>query len=81
MRRADDQIRRAYFKLAKACHPDKNPDDAEAASKFKELGEAYQVSGLQQGKVLQRLHALSHAHARAWHILALSLDVVCMCCE
>src|SRR5882757_632140 len=38
-----DEIKRAYRKLAVKFHPDKNPDDAHAEEKFKELGEAYDV--------------------------------------
>ena len=40
---SDDEIKSAYRKLAKKYHPDLNPDDATAESKFKELGEAYEV--------------------------------------
>ena len=40
---AADEIKRAYRKLAVKFHPDKNPDDAHAEEKFKELGEAYDV--------------------------------------
>ena len=40
---SDDEIRKAYRKLAKQYHPDRNPDDASAAEKFKEIGEAYSV--------------------------------------
>ena len=40
---SDDEIKRAYRKLAVKFHPDKNPDDAHAEEKFKELGEAYDV--------------------------------------
>lgn len=36
-------IKKAYRKLAKKYHPDRNPDDAAAAEKFKEIGEAYAV--------------------------------------
>lgn len=38
-----DTIKKAYRNLAKKYHPDRNPDDAVAAEKFKEVGEAYAV--------------------------------------
>lgn len=38
-----DDIKKAYRKLAKQYHPDANPDDAQAAERFKDLGEAYAV--------------------------------------
>lgn len=37
------EIKRSYRKFAVQFHPDKNPDDAHAEEKFKELGEAYDV--------------------------------------
>ena len=40
---SDDEIKRAFRKLALKYHPDRNPDNKEAEEKFKELNEAYQV--------------------------------------
>lgn len=38
-----DDVKKAYRKLAKKYHPDANPNDPQAAERFKELGEAYAV--------------------------------------
>ncbi len=39
----DDEIKRAYRKKAKECHPDLHPDDKSAVERFKELNEANEV--------------------------------------
>ena len=40
---SEDEIKKAYRKLAKKYHPDLNPGDKEAEEKFKEANEAYEV--------------------------------------
>ena len=40
---AEQEIKKAYRKLAKANHPDLNPGDAAAEARFKEINEAYEV--------------------------------------
>lgn len=40
---SDDEIKKAFRKLAVKYHPDKNPGDKEAEEKFKEINEAYSV--------------------------------------
>jgi len=40
---SEDEIKRAYKKLAMKHHPDRNPGDASAEEKFKEIKEAYEI--------------------------------------
>lgn len=40
---SDSEIKKAYRKLAKKYHPDKNPDDKQAETMFKKISEAYAV--------------------------------------
>src|ERR687885_1840610 len=40
---SQDEIKKAYRKLVRRYHPDKNPDDKEAEARFKEVQAAYDV--------------------------------------
>jgi molecular chaperone DnaJ len=40
---SDDEIKKAYRRIAKECHPDLHPDDKAAEARFKEANEAYAV--------------------------------------
>jgi molecular chaperone DnaJ len=40
-----EEIKKAYRKLARKYHPDRNPDDKSAEARFKEISQAYDVVG------------------------------------
>ncbi len=56
---SDDEIKKAYRRLAKKYHPDLNPGDKMAEAKFKEVDEAYRILSNKETK--QRYDQFGHA--------------------
>ena len=48
---SEDEIKRAYRKLAMQYHPDRNRDDPHSAEKLKEINNAYHVLGNKERKM------------------------------
>ena len=46
-----DEIKKAYRKMAKECHPDLHPNDKQAEERFKELNEAHEVLSDEEKRV------------------------------
>lgn len=62
---SDEEIKKAYRRLAKKYHPDLNPNDAEAAKKMQEINAAYeQIQNPDKGNT--GYGGYQSAYGRAW---------------
>ena len=62
----EDQIRKAFRRLAMKYHPDKNPGNREAEEKFKQVQSAYQVLTKDKDKLdsIESTYAQSNPYAK-----------------
>ncbi|KAF2184317.1 DnaJ-domain-containing protein [Zopfia rhizophila CBS 207.26] len=60
------EIKRQFFTLSKLHHPDKNPDDPTASTRFVQISEAYHVLSVPEKRAQydHHLHASRHLHHR-----------------
>jgi len=52
----DEDLKKAFRRLAMKHHPDRNPDDKECEARFKEAKEAYEILGDKQKRTLYDRH-------------------------
>ena len=62
-----DEVKRAYRRLAIKWHPDQNPDNPEAESRFKEAAEAYEVLSDPDKRAVYDRHGHAGLRGRAGH--------------
>ena len=59
------EIRKAFRRLARKCHPDVNPGDPEAEARFKECAEAWEVLSDPETRAAYDRHGFSGLRGRA----------------
>lgn len=64
---SEDEVKKAYRKLAMKYHPDKNPNDKTAEEKFKEISRAYETLKDPKRKQLYDQFGENPSYAQAFH--------------
>ncbi|MFM8731422.1 MAG: DnaJ domain-containing protein, partial [Phycisphaerales bacterium] len=64
---SDDEVKRAYRRLAIKWHPDQNPDNPEAEVRFKACAEAYEVLSDPERRAIYDRHGHAGLRGRAGH--------------
>ena len=79
---SDAEIKRAFRKLARKYHPDRNPDDSASEAKFKEVQAAYETIGdaskrqeYDQKKRMENIHTCSAPQSAKPHSPATQEEV------
>ncbi|WP_456382160.1 molecular chaperone DnaJ [Hydrogenimonas sp.] len=62
-----EEIKKAYRKMALKYHPDRNPDDKEAEEKFKLVNEAYQVLSDEQKRAVYDRYGKAGLEGQGFH--------------
>ena len=71
----DDELKKAYRRLALKYHPDKNPGDKEAERKFKEAANAYEVLSNPEKRKMYDLRGHAGLEDMGFHGFESSSDI------
>ncbi|MBI5227109.1 DnaJ domain-containing protein [Candidatus Micrarchaeota archaeon] len=73
---SEEDIKKAYRKLALLYHPDRNPGDKKAEEKFKEISEAYAILTGKEKEAPEIIVRRSRSRAREGEIFSWQTEVV-----
>lgn len=76
-----DGTKKAFRKIALANHPNKNPNDAEAARRFQKIGEPYGISGDEKKRDKYDTRNENEVDFSATESIVVPLLKYCLSCE